>query len=226
MKKIVLITAIGLLLTGCSNSSSPSKKSPWGTDNSRTISPKKNGVKNGVEKVYANNGTLIWSVPYVNGKMHGKKYFYSPTKNRKSTKLSHITDYKNGLADGHQIYYYDNGAVSVDYKYKNGKEHGKMLAYHRNGKVSQIAYYKNGKLDGPYKEYNKNGTLTLTLHYKNGRRTDVYDRHSFYWHQVEIDCKEFFTPTSVVFDGGGKIIHGKAARNLWYKNHCGKYIKK
>jgi len=223
MKKLlILTTAIGLLLTGCSSSHTPSKN----PDGSRTISPKKNGVKHGVEKLYASNGTLVYSVPYVNGKMHGKKYFYMPDKSGKSGVLSHTTDYKNGLIDGDQIYYYDNGEVSVHYKYKNGKEHGKMLAYHKNRKISQVAYHKNGRMDGPYREYDKNGKLTLTFHYKNGRRTDVYDKHSLYQYQVETDCKEFFTPTSVVYDGGGKTIYGKSARNMWYRNHCGKYMKK
>ena len=77
--------------------------------------------------------------------------------------------------------------------------------------------------------------VTLREDLRTGKKVDIEreERSKYYrmrmeavQHQIDRDCEEFYKPTSIIFDSSGKPIQGKPAREVWYMNNCGKYMKK
>ncbi len=147
MKKLSLFLSIFLLLsfTGCSSPSFSSKKvkkeyftggqirsefimdddtgqngllKQYGYNGNVTSTvTKRNGVKDGIETGFDEQGRVIWKLNYVNGKQEGQQYAYYP-----------------------------NGDVMVSYTYVSGLKHGPAMSYNKDGSISKTVQYKNDKL--------------------------------------------------------------------------------
>ena len=85
-------------------------------------------------------------------------------------------NYKNGLEDGVQRYWYDNGQLKTEENYKNGKLDGVRRHWYDNGQLSEEANYKDDELDGVQRTWHENGQLTYEANYKHGQRDGV-QRH-------------------------------------------------
>ena len=75
-----------------------------------------------------NNGGMISSHEFNNGKFHGKWRFYYP-----SGQLETVGKFDNGLRIGTWNYYHENGKKSQVARYINGKKHGVWEVYDENG---------------------------------------------------------------------------------------------
>lgn len=105
-------------------------------------------------KVYYADGTVSYSVKYVNGKEEGKGFSYDEL-GRKTVE----TDYFNGEVDGKQIEYYPDGKVESDFSYNNGDKHGKAIIYFTNGKVYKDMTYSYSEIEGESSVYDEFGEL-------------------------------------------------------------------
>src|ERR1041384_6043236 len=70
--------------------------------------------------------------------------------------------------NGHNKFYYDNGALSSEGDMKDGKPDGYWKNYYKNGKVKTEGNRKNFLLDSTWKFYSENGRITKTISYKEG----------------------------------------------------------
>ena len=96
------------------------------------------GEKNGKGREYTLNGDkLIFEGNYLNGKRHGKEYFYC--------KLKFEGEYLNGERNGKGKEYYDNGTLKFEGEYLKGKKNGKGKEYYDNGKLKFEGEYLKGK---------------------------------------------------------------------------------
>ena len=75
-----------------------------------------------------NNGGMISSHEFSNGKFHGKWKFYFP-----NSQLETVGKFDNGLRVGVWNYYHENGKKSQVARYINGKKHGVWEVYDENG---------------------------------------------------------------------------------------------
>ncbi|NQY05599.1 MAG: toxin-antitoxin system YwqK family antitoxin [Flavobacteriaceae bacterium] len=89
----------------------------------------KNGLLEGVRKVYYHGGKLAEEENYQKGKLHGERKMYSET----GVLIKHF-NYVDGEIHGKVQYFDGNGKLAIDGKYNMGK------------RVSIWKYYKNGKL--------------------------------------------------------------------------------
>ena len=80
-----------------------------------------------------------------------------------------ICRYKNGILEGEQIEYYDNGNIYCKNNYKNGKREGERIEYYNNGNIYCKNNYKNGKREGEWIEYYNNGNIWHKENYKGGK---------------------------------------------------------
>ena len=72
--------------------------------------------------------------------------------------------FKNGIAEGKAIGYYENGQYAFQAFYKNNKLNGLMTLYFDNGKTNAEKMFSNGTWNGKeYREYNKHGRLILEV---------------------------------------------------------------
>ncbi|MBP9479373.1 MAG: hypothetical protein KBF12_12220 [Sebaldella sp.] len=110
----------------------------------------------------------------------------------------HESHYKDGVPDGEQINWDENGNVISKEKFKNGtgiekiyNNEGllsqetkyvdglvvKLTEYYENGKKNIESNYKNGKLDGNYTIWNKGGKVIYKTVFKNdtGKVKVIYE---------------------------------------------------
>jgi antitoxin component YwqK of YwqJK toxin-antitoxin module len=120
----------------------------------------------GLYTKHNNDGILIKSYNYVNGKKEGicvdfHKYLHGW--NRK------VHTYKNDKKDGLFTSYNNDDSISETGEYKNNKLHGFYRVYEQNVLVLDMNY-KNGKEHGNYKEFNLDGTIKEERNYHNGNQ--------------------------------------------------------
>tara|TARA_A100001011_G_C13725318_1_gene601283 strand:- start:26 stop:532 length:507 start_codon:yes stop_codon:yes gene_type:complete len=109
----------------------------------------KNGIKNGVHKIWYENGQLKYQGNYINGKPDGVyKSWY------KNGQLKMEVDYRNGKKDGLVKTWYKNGQLETETEYKNDKKDGLEYIWFENGKLKWVWDIKNGekKLTRPRKK--------------------------------------------------------------------------
>ena len=114
-----------------------------------------------VERHYydRDNSVLAIEVFIINDKMEGeyKSYYDSNSSLEKSPKL--FCNYVNGLKEGQEIEYYDNGQINCIRHYKKGKLDGELKEYYYDGTLEMIENYDNDCREGEARYYNKNGEL-------------------------------------------------------------------
>jgi antitoxin component YwqK of YwqJK toxin-antitoxin module len=86
-------------------------------------------------------------------------------------KIKETASYKEGLLQGQNLMFHENGKKYVDAIYKNDSLNGKYEYYTNNGALAQRKYFKAGNLDSIYKAYFKVGEKNLEYYfpYKNGQ---------------------------------------------------------
>lgn len=129
-----------------------------------------NGVKNGIEKVWQNNGTLLKSCNYKNGTLDGNLKEWNHD-GRMIKKCS----YDNGILDNKYTEWYTDGHIKKKCYYKNGKLEGKYKVFNTKGRLIEYNKYKNGLLDGNCYKLDGIGTIKSHILYKDGykKRTIV-----------------------------------------------------
>lgn len=144
----------------------------------------KAGVKNGVERIIADN-ILAEEINYIDGvpdgisKKYNKDYQTDEIiyKNGKKNGISkHFnTDgsiiempYKDDLRSGVGIAYYPDQKIANRAEYWNDEKNGVSESFYKNGRHKLIETYKNGKLEGVSRLFDKDGALQSVHYYVDG----------------------------------------------------------
>ena len=133
-----------------------------------------NGKKNGIYKVYYDDGIIYKSGSYKDGKLDGliKTYYIEGTLEYDNFSIGkHEKTYKDGKLHGLLRIYSGDGTLKQERTYKNDKLEGPFKDYFL-GELQEEGTYKNGKKDGPYKlfHYLSNGELQEEGTYKDDLR--------------------------------------------------------
>jgi len=91
-----------------------------------------------------------------------KKYGYKG----KVTSIAHI---KNGVRDGEEVGYDEEGRVLWRYFFVNGREEGLQKAFYPNGDVMISYTYKEGLKNGEAKSYRQDGSVVKKVMYSKGK---------------------------------------------------------
>lgn len=92
---------------------------------------------------YDSTGLFIYTACWRDHRLHGPVINYD--REGRKTKLM---EYKAGLPDGSEVYYYPNGNVQLVQTFRSGKPHGTSTSYHPNGLVEWERTYRKGKMHG------------------------------------------------------------------------------
>ena len=79
------------------------------------------------------------------------------------------SNYYNGVRDGNEIEYFENGKVDLLVPYKKGAINGTMKAYYENGNLMLSVDYVDDMRHGKVNKYNKDGSLYATIDFKNDK---------------------------------------------------------
>ncbi|MBN2165662.1 MAG: toxin-antitoxin system YwqK family antitoxin [Marinilabiliaceae bacterium] len=166
---------------------------------------------------------------YVDGKKDGLWISYFP-----NGKEKHRITFKNGIASGLAVFYYENGKmweqgiweidhwvgkyqffypsgqIAYDWNYnKAGKRNGVQKYYHENGNVKYSGSWENGKTSGTLKIFSELGELSGERIYKEGKfeKTISYGNVNDETDPVDRVSSVRFTGTGnhTVYDLSGKI---------------------
>ena len=110
-------------------------------------------------EVYENNSTLIYSKKYILFGLFQVKD--SPINGVLIDRSGFHTEYKNGVIDGTQKCFYDNGQLNMYVEFKNGRKHGKDIRHHKNGKLKLKRIFENGEQIGNTVSWDENGNETI-----------------------------------------------------------------
>jgi antitoxin component YwqK of YwqJK toxin-antitoxin module len=79
------------------------------------------------------------------GKIHGKCIKYEDKDFILTNKIEHISNWKNGVLDGEYTNFWGhNGRLSYTVIYKEGLKEGDEIEYNEDGTIWTITTYKNG----------------------------------------------------------------------------------
>ena len=156
-----------ILLFGLTSNAQTNTPDPE-LDTSNVVSKFPNGFKktvgrkggNGPYIRYYENGQIMESGNYVNGKLDGlwtEYYIGGQTK----IKIAYSNDVLNGIYEK----YYENGELKYSGEYVNGKRHGDFLRQFPNGETRETRSYINGKKDGEWTEYDEKGKIISKVTY-------------------------------------------------------------
>lgn len=123
----------------------------------------KNGLREGVRKLYFSNGKLKSEVNYLNNRPAGMARFYYP-----NGTIAEEGNWVYGGWEGNYKNYYETGPLSQDLSYSYGKKEGVQKQYHSNGQLKSEGVWKDGVPDGAVKEYNEDGALVSETVYNKG----------------------------------------------------------
>jgi hypothetical protein len=122
-----------------------------------------NGLKNGVEDAYYYNSSLYRTREYSNGVLNGiEKRFY------RNGKLKTQLSFKSGMPGKGLIEYYESGKLKTKYPkflykvvYDRDYKKQKLLLFYFSDYRQNVYYYEGSLLDGKY--FNKNAVPTGNL---------------------------------------------------------------
>jgi antitoxin component YwqK of YwqJK toxin-antitoxin module len=105
------------------------------------VQPYAYGNAMGLNLTYRNNGTLIDSVNFHNGRKNGEYVSY----NDKGGIVSR-GHYQHDRREGEWLFFYDSGELKMRINYLDGDLHGRCLFYHPNGVLAEELQYDKGQL--------------------------------------------------------------------------------
>ena len=127
---------------------------------------------------------IIDGLVYKNEKLYtGKCAFYDD--NNGGMISSH--EFSNGKFHGKWKFYYPNGQLETVGKFDNGLRIGVWNYYHENGKKSQVSTYLNGVKHGVWKVYDDNGNLTVEQEWSEGVSVIDTNRLKNDYQDIKID---------------------------------------
>jgi len=122
--------------------------------------PYVNGKKEGLGKIYYDDGKAAALTFYKNDKIQWKKSFY-----KDGTKANiYDGEFINGLFNGTITYFYSNKKVSSIETYKHQYEN---LGNHKPQSYDELREYETGYKYGPYIKYHGTGNIYYSLNYKH-----------------------------------------------------------
>ncbi len=116
-----------------------------------------------VPPISEGDSVLEGKIPFKNGVVDGVSKLYYP-----NGKVQNESTHKKGVPDGVSKTYYENRKLKVELPFKNGIIEGIAKVYYLTGKLMSEESYKNDQLDGIVKRYDENGKLIEQETYKNG----------------------------------------------------------
>lgn len=133
-----------------------------------------NGVRNGVQQKFFDDGKQWEYVVFVNGKLHGMASHYY-----KNGNIEFEEPYDNGLLNGVRRAFYEDGTLRVEETYVAGVKSGKERRYYPEGKLQAELFYDNGKV------------VSAVCWNASGARIDFTDKAEEYIPQGIIPCRGF-----------------------------------
>jgi antitoxin component YwqK of YwqJK toxin-antitoxin module len=112
------------------------------------------GVKEGVDLIWDENGSLMIEREYSRGRLNGKNIRRHPNEQKAFEYI-----YVEGIAEGQFFGWYPNGQKQSEVEFVNGKRQGKETLWYDSGAMMSERYYDHGTLIGKFMGWHENGQI-------------------------------------------------------------------
>lgn len=174
MKKILLLIILGII-TGCTSTNTNMNNLKANTE---IILQSEKELNKDLREVPIEKKVYKGKIAYVNGE---DIPFTGVFTSRYIGHLLYFEEYKNGLLDGAQVWFGDDGSIGMRKYFTLGKQTGEQITYYPNGNIRSIFPFKDGKIEGTIEWYNKEGLIFDTSEIINGT-----GRYIIYWNNGKI----------------------------------------
>ncbi|HRY31692.1 MAG TPA: toxin-antitoxin system YwqK family antitoxin [Bacteroidales bacterium] len=120
--------------------------------------PYVNGLPEGIEKAWYENGNLMSEISLKAGKFNGKVIYYYEDGKKKSEE-TYLDDYKFGRA----VHYFENGQKESEGVYDNCRETGQWIYYHPNGQKKAEGTFTEGIESGEWIYWDEKGNRVNSM---------------------------------------------------------------
>lgn len=124
----------------------------------------KEGVKNGLYKMFREDGSLSEESHYAKGQLSGKRKIYFPDGKQVEIEENYIAD----ELVGDHVVFYPSGAKLLESTFVEGKMNGLLTKYFEDGSINETVTFVDNEEQGPFKEYYANGQVQWEGQYLNG----------------------------------------------------------
>jgi antitoxin component YwqK of YwqJK toxin-antitoxin module len=140
-----------------------------------------NKVKDSIWNYWGPSGGISMTETYKNGVLHGKKivYYVPEFINQKKIIIAQELNYVDGLKDGEQKDYFDNGVLKVRANYSKDKKTGQVLTYTPAGVLEMKDNYVNGLKEGWCYFYDSSGKEVEKAYYRLGNKLDEKETKAY-----------------------------------------------
>ncbi len=107
---------------------------------------------------------FLWGCSKSESEIHVEKKYFP------SGKIREIRHVKNGVRQGLQTAYWENGRKRFEYIAVNDAFEGELKEWAANGQLFHLAHYKNGQEEGIQKMWHANGKIRSNFIIIDGRR--------------------------------------------------------
>lgn len=146
--------------------------------------------KNGIQKLFYSDSSVLQEIEYLNGLAHGKAVWYYP-----DGKIETVGNYFDGDRNGEWLWYNYDGQVISRAQYVYGKAEGTWYNYSDNGKIRTIKNYSDDILNGEYKIFNEAGILTNSSRYYED---ELIDTAYYYGESGELQMARIYSTEGLV----------------------------
>lgn len=139
----------------------------------------RNGVEEGVVKIFDEKGFLSRLYEVKNGEKEGEEIVYFPSQDKPQLLMS----WRSGLLHGIVKTWYENGGIESQKEMSQNKKNGMMTAWYKNGALMLVEEYENDKLiKGEY--YRMNDSQPLSKVDKGRGLATLFDQNGTYLKKV------------------------------------------
>ena len=107
---------------------------------------------------------FLWGCSKSEPEIHVEKKYFP------SGKIREIRHVQNGVRQGLQTAYWENGRKRFEYIAVNDAYEGELKEWAENGQLFHLAHYKNGQEEGLQKMWHANGKIRSNFIIIKGRR--------------------------------------------------------
>lgn len=124
----------------------------------------KEGQKNGLYRLYREDGTLAEESNFDKDQLSGKRRVYF--EDGIQVEIEEL--YKENEMDGEHFVFYPSGAKLIESNFTAGKMNGLLIKYFEDGQIMESVTFKDNVETGPFKEYYANGQVQWDGVYLDG----------------------------------------------------------
>ncbi len=128
------------------------------------FSVNKEGQKDGVYKLFREDGTLYEESNYSNDQLNGLRRVYFPD----GVQVEIEELYDHDVMEGEHLVYYPSGSKLIEVNFTEGKMNGLLTKYFEDGNVQETVTFVDNVEMGAFKEYYANGQVQWEGSFLNG----------------------------------------------------------